>query len=1062
MALLLHTGNDLEVLGDRLIAHLGEGLRGGGIDDALRTRIVMVPTPGLRDWLRQRIAERLGICAGIELCYPAGLREALRRHAGVAAPESGWERETARWECLRLLPEVPALAGYLGDDGPSRRAYDLAGAIVDCFERYALYRPDATLIPWNEGRTGPHDADAPWQPELWRRLRATAAGDPLADREALIAAIAAAGEVHDIYAFGFNAMAPGLLAVVAALAEVCDVHVASLQPTWGYWGEDQRRLRDLVQNRVPACDWGNRLLGDWGSIGRDFLRALDDAGAAYTADPDDYRIPGGENLLARIQRDLVAARAADESPPHPLRADDDSLHVHACHSLRRQLEVTKAAIHAAFERDPDLRPHHVAVMTPDPETVAPAAAALFAGDDHGPPIAVAIGDPVVRAGEDAIAVLLRLCELLPSRFAAGDVIDFVGCAPVARAWGLGADELDRLRAWIDAADLRWGVDADHRRDCVGHRFAAGSWRRGLQRLYLSWWHGADADAARAFRGGDGDPAEAVVPVDGFEPESFATLERLGALLAPIFDAASAARAGESPRGWCDRLARLLRHVLRRRDDDPDLAIVVAELATWADGLENVGWREALAPEVLIAAFEERFAHRGGGEFGRGAVTVCGMQPMRSVPFKMLCLVGMDDGAFPREHRAPDFDLLHRHPRPGDRDLRNEDRYLLLELLVSTRDRCCITYRGFDPRDKTPLPPAVPVGELIDCAARSFGASRTEAEEALVVVHRLHGSLDPGERWPSDAVREEHRALTGVREGRGREGVELADDPGGSSLELEDLLAFWRCPARIWLSRLGIRTPEVEEPPRDHERFVGPAGLDRYHCRRRYLEAEDPAGLRERFAAEGRLPAGAPARQAWRDLAAAVDGLRERRRSLLEECDARGGECVREGVALAAEFAAVHPRLGAVRVHPGKRNARLELDCWIRAVIARATGVADRASCLHLDGKDRVEEFSLEGGGDAHLATLLAGFVAGGRRPLPFAPETSREYARRRWFAKTPCDEAEALGQAATVWEDPRNPRAEGRLPAHRLLWPPPEAPTSLPEFGAWAERIWRPLLEATR
>lgn len=1067
MGLIVHAGNDLDRLGDRLIADLAHDLLVADPADLFSDQVILVPTAGLRDWLRQRIADALGICTGIRFCFPAQLLDELRRLTGLAAPEPAWDLDRVRWTCLRLLDGVTDLAPYLAEDRGRRRAFGLATAVVDTFARYALYRPEDTLEPWAAGKAGPHDQLSPWQAGLWRNLLAAGAGDPLAEHRAVVSALAAGrGDLPErIHGFGFNTLAPHLLRLLAALADRVDVVLHTLQPTWGYWGDDHRPRRNLLRQDVPVDAWGNRLLGDWGTVGRTFLAALDDVGADYRAEPEDFSDPGDACLLHRIQADIVAARPPHEIGPFALRSDDPSLRIHACFGLRRQLDVVKAAIHEACTADPSLRIHDIALMCPDPAAVAPLAQAVFAGSGSGPRIDVAVADRTARLVNPAADVLLRLVDLIAGRFTAGEVVDFVGCAAVAAAWGLGADELDRLRAWIDRADLRWGVDARHRADTVGHAYAAGSWIRGLQRLHLAWWFGSDAEQAEPFTAGD-DPAEAVVPVDGFEPEEFDVLKRVSNLLEPILATAEQARGGHGADWWEERLGALLRTVLRVTDEDADLAEVVARLAAWRTVVDASGWSGDLSTDLLAADFAERFSIASGGDFGRGALTICGMQPMRSVPFRMLCLVGMDDGTFPREARRRDFDLLARVPRPGDRDLRQEDRYLMLELLLSARDRLCIAYQGFDARDRSVLPPATLVGELIETLAATCGTDLGGLRaHGVLRDHALHLSQDDQAVWPAPQVAAEHAALAAPRRANAFVPAILPADPqDGVPITVDDLVGFWRQPARTYLRRLGVDLPELSEPPRDHERFATPEGLDRYAAAQRLLRSDLPADLlRDRLAAEGWLPPGALGQQAWQRLAGFVDDLRQRQRAVLTDCRDETVRLAVAGTLVSGVFERIHPVQGVVAIHPGRLTPKLHLDLALRTAVAAVAGLA-RCGTLHYLDKGSVTALTVRLADPQALAdAAVQGWCQGQRELLPFAVSTSHEYAKWRWFSKQ-IGHAPALHRARRLWSErpfhDQMPDPEAIHPAHRLAWPEPTAPCDHPDFPVWAERLWRPALEA--
>ena len=63
-------------------------------------------------------------------------------------------------------------------------------------------------------------------------------------------------------------------------------------------------------------------------------------------------------------------------------------------------------------------------------------------------------------------------------------------------------------------------------------------------------------------------------------------------------------------------------------------------------------------------------------FRTGTLTVCTLVPMRSVPHRVVCLLGLDDGVFPRQSSRDGDDVLARDPWVGERDPRSEDRQLL--------------------------------------------------------------------------------------------------------------------------------------------------------------------------------------------------------------------------------------------------------------------------------------------------------------------------------------------------------------------------------------------------
>jgi exodeoxyribonuclease V gamma subunit len=138
-------------------------------------------------------------------------------------------------------------------------------------------------------------------------------------------------------------------------------------------------------------------------------------------------------------------------------------------------------------------------------------------------------------------------------------------------------------------------------------------------------------------------------------------------------------------------------------------------------------------EVVKSCLENLLEHVNFGHgFISSGVTFCAMLPMRSIPFKVVCLVGMNMDAFPRESKILGFDLMAKNPRIGDRSRRNDDKYLFLEALISARNKLYISYVGQSIRDNTRISPSVLVSELIDYIKEGFGLS----EDEIVTFHRL--------------------------------------------------------------------------------------------------------------------------------------------------------------------------------------------------------------------------------------------------------------------------------------------------------------------------------------
>ena len=201
-------------------------------------------------------------------------------------------------------------------------------------------------------------------------------------------------------------------------------------------------------------------------------------------------------------------------------------------------------------------------------------------------------------------------------------------------------------------------------------------------------------------------------------------------------------------------------------------------------------------------------------FRTGTLTVCTMVPMRSVPHRVVCLVGLDDGVFPRTTSVDGDDALARRPLTGERDARSEDRQLLLDALLAAVDTVVVTYTGANEHTGAERPPAVPLGEILDATDRT---TVTAVRDRVLVRHPLQSydarNLEPGRLVGERPFSFDRAALAGAVAAAGPrtppppllDGALPPRPP--EDVSLADLKAFLTHPVRAFLrGRLDVSTP----------------------------------------------------------------------------------------------------------------------------------------------------------------------------------------------------------------------------------------------------------------
>ena len=729
--------------------------------------------------------------------------------------------------------------------------------------------------------------------------------------------------------------------MLRALAAARDVHLFLLHPSPELWdriaaddhGHVTRRRADPT-----AALAGNRLLASWGQDVRELQLVLERAGEHVA---HHHPAPAGPpTLLAAIQAGIRDDAAPPGRPLHGLPDDrplldpgDRSVRIHACHGRARQVEVLRDAVLHALADDPTLEPRDVIVMCPDIEAFAPLIHAAFGTGEQEPFLEVRLADRALRQTNPLLGVVARLLELAGERLTASQVLDLADRPPVRRRFRFDDDELARAEEWVRESGVRWGLDAADRAPYKLATLGAGTWRAGLDRLL--------AGVALA----DDELWAGVLPL-GVESGAIDLAGRLAELLDRLGGVLAALRRPQPIAAWAAALAEAADALTAAPERDAwqrgELERLLGDLVAEAEGAEPVD----LVLEEVRALLAERLRGRPTrANFRTGHLTICTLVPMRSVPHRVVCLLGLDDAAFPRKAPRDGDDLLLDDPHVGEPDARLEDRQLLLDALMAASDRLIVTYTGNDERTNAIRPPAVPIGELLDVIDRTVRvADDRPPREHVVRRHKLQ-PFDPenfaaAAPWSFDGVTlEGARALTGPR-------TEPAAVPARAVAARRRARGRARRPRPL---RGAPRAPVPARPPRrpadrrrggGRRRAAGRARPPRPVARRPAAAGGAAARARARRRGGRRARAGdAPARRARRADPRAAAPDRRDDRPPRARAPARGGADGRR-----ARRASRRPRAQRRRAGRDRRPAaRRGLRAGEPAQPAGGVGAAARAS-----------------------------------------------------------------------------------------------------------------------
>ncbi|MCB1887775.1 MAG: exodeoxyribonuclease V subunit gamma, partial [Rhodocyclaceae bacterium] len=960
-----------------------------------------------------------------------------------------------------------------------------------------------------------------------------AAGGRAAVHEAFLARAVAAGErpaglPRRVVVFGISSMPRQSLEVLATLARWCQVLVCVPNPCRHHWADivadkDLLRRERARQARKPGMPavldettlhlHAQPLLAAWGKQGRDFIALLDEVDSAETRREVDGRLAAigqrvdlfdegaPDSLLGQLQDDILELRPLDETRstwPAVDLAADRSIRFHVAHGPQREVEILHDQLLAAFDAEPDLRPRDIIVMVPDIDAYAPHIQAVFGlpGTDDPRHIPFSLADQGRRGEDPLLCALEQLLGLPESRLGVSAVLDLLDVPALRRRFGIDAADLPQLQAWIRDSGVRWGLHAAQRATLDLPReaepAAPNSWLSGLRRMLLG------------YAAGPGAPAwQGIEPFDEVGGLGAAALGPLLRLLGTLEQHWQALATPADVPTWVARLRALHEAFFVAEGDDEAFALLQLEsgLQTWQEAAAEARLEAALPLSVVREHWLSGLDEGGLSQrFFAGAVTFATLMPMRAIPFRRVCLLGMNDGDYPRSRPAADFDLMGQDYRPGDRSRREDDRYLFLEALLAARDHLHVSWVGRSIRDNASRPPSVLVGQLREHLAagwRLAGADDDDGGAALLAALTVEHPLQPFGAAYFQAPDGAGSLFTYAREWQpaGSQAPAPTEAPlppieRDEPLDLDELGAFLQRPVRAFFNRrLGVWFEADAAAEADLELFA-PDALGRWALQARLIEqaTRDVAGGGEglpaardevlAMARRGELPAGGFGSLWQETLLSPLPELLERYRACLARWPGAADDlpvahaCRVDGRAWRLEDAISGLRRGADGtlgrieliasdlVVKGHYRLDLALRPWVTHLGAQLGGEAVTTELISKVGQFTFAPMPAEAAA-AHLDTLIAAWDAGMRRPLPLAVKAGFEWLRTMppdAPPHTPQDKAFAAARRAYEG-DAWNPGERDRCAALARAWPDFDALWAGGEFGALAVALLRPLRE---
>ncbi|KIE22248.1 exonuclease V subunit gamma [Vibrio sinaloensis] len=1113
----VYHSNQVDVLKSLLV----ELVRLNPLENPFEAEQILVQSPGMSQWLKMELAKEFGVAANIEFPLPATFIWNMFTEVLPDVPKrSAFNKEAMTWKLMRILPDMLAqtefepLRRYLDKDQDSSKLYQLSEKIADIFDGYLVYRPE-WIASWEAGQPVLElEEEHPWQPILWQALydHTIALDQSPYHRANLYEHFIDTLENYNgdfshlpkrLFVFGITSLPPRYMDALKAIGEHIDVHLMFTNPCRYYWGEvrDRKYLARLAAKHRKHLVWkenhselegesaqlkggiddnlddelhtdvvGNSLLASMGKLGRDNMYLLSQLESnEIEAFVDVER----DSLLHQLQADILNLEEHQddeqlETSQHKqvVIGGDNSVSLHACHSPMREVEVLHDQLLGMFDADPTLKPRDIIVMVADINAYSPAIQAVFGNAPGERFIPYSISDRTADQESPILNAFMQLVNLPNTRCLASELLELLETPAILARFGLTEDDFIQAKQWVEESGIRWGLNRATGREFELPDTQQNTWQFGIERMLLGY---AMPESAGLFNGANG----ALAPyneVQGMGAE-------LAGKLAHFIQCIEAYRAQlsltQSIDAWRETLTHLLDDFFSvELEGEVALKSIRDTLSELKEQLSDAAFEQDLTPSVITQYLQNKLSGtRVSQRFLAGQVNFCTLMPMRSIPFRTVCLLGMNDGVYPRSMPPEGFDLMTGRAKPGDRSRRDDDRYLFLEAMLSAQQTLYISYVGRSIQDDTERVPSVLVSELLEychqnyCLEGDQALACDESGDRLLASLISHHSMVPfsptafigtqpsyAKEWLPAANRQ------GQQSGLFNRQLDdyLLDATYPLELDLVELQRFWRLPVQYFFNR---RLKVMFEPPlpvmEDDEPFVL-GGLESYQIRDSLLAAllepqQDSQTVIEQFIAtqraQGKLPVGAfgdiefeTNRVQTEELVEKIGFLCQSAADDLEvklEFDVLGEN---KPVLFTGWLTQLY-QSGLIRFRSGQIRSQDYLSAWIDHLAMSAMGHAKRTHMIGYDRKEGVVHLVYPAMEDAQqakalLAELIGLFYQGMTEPLCYFPKTALAcieagFSRGNWVD----DEEKSRKKMADVFNDSYMATGEGNNAYISRIWP---------------------------
>jgi exodeoxyribonuclease V gamma subunit len=704
-------------------------------DNPMSPEWIGIQSRGMKQWINLELAQKFGVSANLNFLFPRQMVDhILEGFTPLKDQHDPLNEDFLFWSIMKLIHEnrsqdfLSYVETYIKGDETGKKLYQLSQKISKVFDDYQVYRPHM-LMDWQNLSSFEtlKDPAAQWQAALWTRAISKDPENHLSFKARFFLEKACSKNIDTanlpsrMSLFGIPALPEIFVQIFEKMAQIMDINLFLLTPSNQFFFDikSARQLGRLAVKQETGLDpeqlyyeITNPLLSSLGTAGKNFHSCLE-AFNYHEVFLDLFQDPLDESntMLAFLQSDilnLVSRKPGQDDSPVSVAASDTSVSIHACHSPMREAQVLKDLLLSEFEKQPDLSPHDIIVMMPDIEAYAPFIQSVFTLETALP---FSISDRRKRSESESLDAFLKILALKNSRLEQSLVLDLLLSGSIARKFNISMEEIPKIEKMVEDANIFWGRHGDHRQSFGLPPFEENTWQFGLQRLFMGMAMPENHEGL----------VQNIFPCHSFEGIDLEVLGKFAAFIHALFIGLDTLADQKTIEKWCEALTKIAFSLMDRNvNNEEDLAFLSQTIDTIKTDAKGAGFSHLVSFDMINSLIEHKLDQSiSQGNFLAGNITFCNIMPMRSIPFKVVVLMGMDENSFPRQAFTPGFNLIKKYPKPHDKIQRDDDRYLFLETLLSARSKFVITYTGMSIQDNSKIPCAGVVSELADTMEQSF-------------------------------------------------------------------------------------------------------------------------------------------------------------------------------------------------------------------------------------------------------------------------------------------------------------------------------------------------------